>query len=251
MTMQPARYLECLASDAARLRDVAGRDLTARVPSCPEWSAADLVRHTAVVYLHKAECMRLNAFPQPWPPPGLAFEEPLALFDRGYADLIGEFDAREPGETTVTWYPPEQTVGFWVRRMAQETVIHRVDAELSQNEAQGPIPTDLAIDGVDEVLMRFVGYFSTVYRSEFGDLLDDCDGRAVHLRAGDRSWLAQLTTEGVQVSAGDGDAAATVSGEPDVVLTWLWRRAGDEAVTFAGDASVIRKLWQLLGPATQ
>jgi hypothetical protein len=40
-------------------------------------------------------------------------------------------------------------------------------------------------------------------------------------------------------------------GEPDVVLTWLWRRAGDEAVTFAGDASVIRKLWQLLGPATQ
>jgi hypothetical protein len=26
-----------------------------------------------------------------------------------------------------SWYTPDQTVGFWIRRMAQETVIHRID----------------------------------------------------------------------------------------------------------------------------
>jgi uncharacterized protein (TIGR03083 family) len=251
MSMQPARYLECLAADAARMRDVAARDLSTQVPSCPDWSTADLVRHTATVYLHKAECMRQNAFPKPWPPPGLASEEPLALFDRAYADLLHEFDVREPNEATVTWYPPEQTVGFWIRRMAQETVIHRVDAELAQGDGPTPIPADLAVDGVDEVLERFLAYQSTTWRSEFGELLDDCDGRAVRVNAGDRSWLARLAAEGVSISASDDGAAASVSGAPDAVLLWLWRRAGDDTVKLDGDASVRRKLWQLLGATTQ
>lgn len=122
-------YLGNLAADASRLREAAGRDLTAAVPGCPEWTAADLVQHVGAVYLNKAECVRRNAKPEPWPPPGLAEEEPLALFDRGYAALAGEFGSHTPEDPGWTWYPPEQTVGFWLRRMAQETVIHRVDAE--------------------------------------------------------------------------------------------------------------------------
>jgi hypothetical protein len=50
--------------------------------------------------------------------------------------------------------------------------------------------------------------------------------------------------------AGAADVAATVSGAPDAVLIWLWRRSGDEAITTQGGPAVVGKLWQLLGAAT-
>lgn len=241
-------FLEYLAADAARLREVAARDLTAPVPSCPGWTVTDLVQHVAVVYLHKAECMRRNDFPQPWPP-DVSGEEPLALFDRGYAALAGEFAARKPESPARTWYPPDQTVGFWIRRMAQETLIHRVDAELALDGKAGAIPADLAEDGVDEVLERFLAFGSREWQEDFGDLLDDCDGRAVGIFTGDRGWLARLTPTGVKISTGDGDAS--VSGDPESVLLWLWRRAADDVVDIGGDQALVAKLRELLGAATQ
>jgi uncharacterized protein (TIGR03083 family) len=243
------RYLECLAVDAAGLRHAASLDLTAPVPTCPEWTADDLVRHTAEVYLHKVECMRRKAFPTEWPP-DFSDEEPLALFDRAYDDLVAEFDARDPAEKVATWYEPDQTVGFWIRRMAQETVIHRVDAELACKEPRRPIPADLAVDGVDEVLVCFLEYATTNWPGEFQQL-EECDGRAVRVSAGGRSWSAKLTTAGVVVSESDTDAAASVFGEPDAVLLWLWRRGGDETVQRDGDVSLIATLRELLFTATQ
>jgi hypothetical protein len=40
--------------------------------------------------------------------------------------------------------------------MAQETVIHRVDAELAAGAPVAVIPGDLAADGIDELLAAFV-----------------------------------------------------------------------------------------------
>src|SRR5258705_13012736 len=48
-------------------------------------------------------------------------EPPLELLDRAYAALSAEFAARRPEDHTFTWYDPDQTVGFWIRDMAQET----------------------------------------------------------------------------------------------------------------------------------
>jgi hypothetical protein len=74
-----------------------------------------------------------------------------------------------------------------------------------------------------------------------------------------------LTKDGVSVSdlsedAGSGGmaggaspagaASASVSGPPQPVLLWLWRRAGDEAVAVDGDHALVAKLRDLLGTAT-
>lgn len=249
--MQSERYLECLAADAARLRDVAARDLTKRVPSCPDWDVAELVRHTAAVYLHKVEGMRRGGEPDEWPPPGVNEEEPLRLFDRSYAELIAEFDKRDPSDATGTWYDGDQTVGFWIRRMAQETVIHRVDAELALGEPIAPIPADLAVDGVDEVLVRFLAYIFTKWASELTEQLKDADGRSVLVRADGSSWVVRAATTGVTAEPGDGDTGATVSGKPHDVLLWLWRRADNDAITVDGDTALVAQLRDLLGPATQ
>ena len=136
--MEYSWFLDCLAADFARLRAVVPAGLTAAVPSCPGWIVADLTRHVGEVYLHKTLAMREGAEPGPWPPEELADEEPLALLDRAYAGPRGEFADRKPADPAGYWYSPDQTVGFWIRRMAQETVIHRIDAELGTGQPVAP-----------------------------------------------------------------------------------------------------------------
>lgn len=250
--MNNQRFLECLAADASRLRSVAARDLEAPVPSCPGWSTADLVQHTGMVYMHKVEGMRKKLTGEaPWPPEGIRDEEPLALFDRAYVELTAEFAARDPSDEASTWYDPDPTVGFWIRRMAQETVIHRLDAELAQGEPPAGIPDDLAVDGIDEVLVVFLAYIVTKWRKEFGEMLKDCDGSAVRVEAAGRAWIVKLAADGVFVSEDDSPSVAGVSGDPAAVLKWLWGRTGDDTVAIQGDRSTVSKLRQLLVEATQ
>src|SRR6201989_3674811 len=139
--MEDPRLLQCLAADYGDLRDAASAaELTATVPSCPGWTVSDLGRHVAEVYLHKVTLMRTGEEPEEWPPPSLAAEAPLAALGRTYGALRAEFRPRGPGMAAPTWYGPDQTVGFWIRRMAQETVIHRIDAEFAARLAVTPGP---------------------------------------------------------------------------------------------------------------
>ncbi len=73
----------------------------ARVPTCPDWTAADLAGHVAEVYRHKAVAIRLNAWPKPWPPerPAVAPEEDL---DLAYAELVEQLDAHSPADPAST-----------------------------------------------------------------------------------------------------------------------------------------------------
>jgi uncharacterized protein (TIGR03083 family) len=252
-TMEFKRLLECLDADATRLREVAATaDLTATVPSCPDWTMADLLRHVGAVYLHKVECMRLGAAPKPWPPEGLNDEEPRTLLDRAYPALAAEFATRDPASEAFTWYGPDQTVGFWIRRMAQETVIHRVDAELGAGVPHAPIPDDLALDGIDELLVAFVEYGTKGWPDEFTEILGSADGRAVRVEADGSAWHVRPTPEGVHVRVSDVDSAeAAVRGEPAAVLLWLWNRAGDDTIERTGDDDLVPRLRQVLVASTQ
>lgn len=244
--MDSQRLRECLGADFGRLREVAaGADLGAAVPSCPGWTTADLVRHVGEVYLHKTECMQLGQDPDPWPPEGLATEPPLELLDRSYAALTGEFATRRPEQRAFTWYGPDQSVGFWIRRMAQETVIHRVDAELAAGVQVATIPDDLAADGIDELLVIFVHYGTTHWLAEFPELIELASDRPVSVVTPQRSWLLRLTPTGAWVAEpGPDHARVTVEGPAPEVLLWLWNRGGQGA-TVAGDeetATLLRKV---------
>lgn len=105
--MEYSRFLDCLATDFARLRALVPTAPAAAVPSCPGWTVADLTRHVGEVYLHKTLAMREGVEPEPWPPKELADEEPLALLDRAYADLINEFSTRKPEDPAGSWYAPD------------------------------------------------------------------------------------------------------------------------------------------------
>jgi uncharacterized protein (TIGR03083 family) len=245
-----SRFLTCLADDYTRLRTAVAGALDERVPSCPDWTGADLAYHVAEVYLHKTETMRQGRWPAPWPP-DLSGEQPLAALDRAYAELTAELTTRDPEAPALTWFPTDQTVGFWHRRMAQETVIHRVDAELAAGLAHDPIPDDLAEDGIDEVLTRFLAFESVESAEEIGDQVAACDGATVRMDTGAASWLVALGPDAVIVERGHADTDAVIRADPAATLRWLWRRAGDEAVTVEGNHTVVDRLRALLGATTQ
>jgi hypothetical protein len=203
-----------------------------------------------MVYLHKTESMRQGRLPQPWPP-DLSAEPALSLLDQSYAGMRGEFAARKPDEPSVTWYEPEQTVGFWIRRMAQETVIHRVDAEQAVAQPLAEIPDDLAVDGIDELLERFLAYGSHRWHEDFAPVLPPAGVAPVLVRAGGRGWLVRADPGGVEIQEAAGaDAPSRIGGDPVPMLLWLWRRA-DAGVTLEGDGVPIERLRTLLREATQ
>ncbi|WP_433174485.1 maleylpyruvate isomerase family mycothiol-dependent enzyme [Actinoallomurus sp. CA-150999] len=254
--MEYSRFLDCLEADFARLRAVVSGDLSAAVPSCPGWTVADLTRHVGRVYLHKTLAMREGAEPDVWPPKELEDEEPLALLDQAYAGLRQEFAARRPEDPAGTWYTPDQTVGFWIRRMAQETVIHRIDAELGAGLPVAPIPDDLAVDGIDELLKVFVAFSVAEWGDYFTDILADSPGRTYVVRTDGAAWRAR-TGPGlfaVEDGAGDGAADVTVSGPQAAVLRRLWNResAGEPSeVTVEGAPEAVEELRRCLVTATQ
>ncbi len=254
--MDTSRFLDCLAADFARLRAVVPADLAAAVPSCPGWTVADLTRHVGAVYLHKTLAMREGAEPEPWPPAELADEEPLSLLDRAYAELVGEFAARRPEDPAGSWYTPDQTVGFWIRRMAHETVIHRIDGELATGQPVAPVPADLAVDGIDELLKVFLAYGVATWGSYFADILAGSPGRTYTVRTDGAAWRVRTGPGRFTVEDGAGEDAAdvTVSGPPMAVLRWVWNREGPgepSGVTVEGPPEAVEELRRCIVTATQ
>ncbi len=253
-------YLRHLEADYRRLAAVCAGRLTEPVPTCPEWTVDDLLRHVAAVYLHKVECMRQGALPKPWPP-DLSGEPASSLLARAYAALRAEFAGRAPSSPAYTFYGPDQTVGFWVRRMAHETVIHRIDGELAGGMVSGedslPIPEELAVDGIDELLRVFMSWASREWPEDFTEILAAGAGSVgigailIPPAPAETSWLVSWGPDGVTVDTEvDQPAPAAISGPADAVMRWLWRRS-DSGVTVAGDESQVAQMRQLLAAATQ
>jgi uncharacterized protein (TIGR03083 family) len=244
-------YLTPLQADYQRLASVSEAALGSKVPTCPEWTVNDLVSHVAHVYLHKVECIRHNAQPKPWPPPGLSEGSQLELLHRAYRELLTELISRPPEWPAFGWYESDQTVGFWRRRMAQETVIHRIDAELAAGVPSQPVPEELALDGIDEVLLVFLAWSSTKWTEEFAAELEPKEPGSIGVSAGGKRWLVSWEPTGlVTASLGDGPAGAEISASPEVMLRWLWRRS-DGPLTVSGDEAKVDQLRRLLGAATQ
>lgn len=242
--MERRRYVDLLRSDGERLLAMAGRDLDATVPACPGWAVRDAVRHTAEVYEHKIACIAAGGErPAPWPPAWPEDRDPLAWYADAHGRVLDALAKTDPAAPSWTWWPSDQTAGFWTRRMAQETAVHRVDVESAFGQ-ESPVDAELAADGVDEVLvMMLAGDWSS-------EVTPHLTGSAL-VSTGGRSWRVAMAPAEVTVEESAGAADVTVSGDPSPLLLWLWGRAPDGAVRFDGDADAGRRLRERLALATQ
>ena len=126
------------------------------MPSCPDWSAADLLWHLATVQRWWAEVLTARpAQPEEVEPPRPeAYDDLLARYDEWSRDLAAVLETADPADEAWNW-SDDHTVGFILRRQAHEALIHRVDAELAAGTASEVDPV-LAADGVHEVPRRDV-----------------------------------------------------------------------------------------------
>lgn len=243
--MDYPRYLSLLSDDVARLLAVGAGRQADPVPSCPGWDVADLACHLAEVFRHKVGCIELRHPPQPWPP-DRPDGDMLGELRSAYRELSAAFAAGQPSDTAWTWYEPDQTVGFWIRRMALEAVVHRVDGELAAGTVSA-VPADLALDGIDEVLTLFLDYGLRRYADDpdVAAVLSRADGRPLRVRAADRSWLVRPTPQGIDVTAepsSDAPMVSTLSGDPAAVFLRLWNRGGEDGTVIGGDPGPVHYL---------
>lgn len=252
--MDRSSFLQLLTSDGQLLRDTARGDLTASVPPCPGWTVRDVVEHTAQVYEHKIVAIGLGgAQPDPWPPTWPQDRDPVEWFADAHARLLDRLTTTDPAAPSWTWWAPDQSVGFWVRRMAQETAVHRTDVQ-SAFGAVTPVDQRLAVDGVDEILhVMLAGDWSA----------DRKPGptAGIEVAADERSWLVELAPDHVTITdldepvprdrAQDPRPEARVSGGPSELLLWMWGRSPMSTVRVEGDQRVVERLRQRLALATQ
>ena len=195
-------------------------DLDAPVPGCSPWTVTDLAHHlggihrwarTAVVE-RRAGAEEVDGAPT----------DRAALTDwfrTGAGELTSALRVADPDAPAWAMAPPP-TVGFWIRRQAHETAMHARDAQAACGSA-APLPADLALDGMDEVVGMFLP-------RQVG--LGRIPAPAVP--------VVLAADEGGTVAIGpDAPPVATVRGPAEALLLLLWHRVplDDPRLTVSGD----------------
>ncbi|NJC69298.1 maleylpyruvate isomerase family mycothiol-dependent enzyme [Planosporangium thailandense] len=145
-----------LRAEGVAFRAAVGQEdvLTAPVPSCPDWTVEDLVRHLASLYrwvtghVGRGVTDNPDAMDSSGSPTGRAV---LGWWDEQYAELLKTLDWLDPALPAWNPAPQSKRAEFWHRRMAHETAVHRWDAQMAVGLAE-PVEAKLAADGVTEVL---------------------------------------------------------------------------------------------------
>jgi uncharacterized protein (TIGR03083 family) len=261
--MDTSTYVELVRDEARRFFDVLdGVDLGAAVPSCPDWSVADLLYHLAEVH-----DMWAQVAGQLLQDPGDIVELPrpsdeqlrATLADRTAA-LVAALSSRSPEDRCWSWSELGDDIAWVARRQAHEALVHRVDAELAAGVEVTPVAPEVAADGVDELVRGFL-----VGVPDWAQL--DLDGVTVGVwctDVGTRHVLALGRMTGTSPNSGRSydlpaaslaEAATPVDGEvagPAWALDrWLWGRGEMEELTVRGYSEHVDRLRALVVDATQ
>ncbi|MBW5484976.1 maleylpyruvate isomerase family mycothiol-dependent enzyme [Streptomyces bambusae] len=240
--METSDFVKTLDLEGQLLADTAERaGMDTRVPACPDWHVADLLRHTGSVHRWAAGYVLEGLLERrPFPDaPELTGPELLAWFREGHADLVRALTEAPEGTECWTFLPTAapSPLAFWARRQAHETTVHRMDAEAALGIAFSPVEARFAEDGVDELLTGFHARARSRVRTERPTVL--------RVRAADTGavWTVHLSPEPPRTVRGDeGAADCEVTGPAAWLYTALWNRLPLAGPAVRGDASVAR-LW--------
>ena len=139
-----------------------GADPDDAVPTCPEWTVRDLIRHTGGVHRWATGVVAGGRTEPPRAGPGQAAgtgptDEDLAdWLGQGCADLVTALVDAPDDLQCWTFLAAPSPRAMWARRQAHETAVHRVDAQLAAGIPVTSCAPAFAADGIDELLMLFV-----------------------------------------------------------------------------------------------
>ncbi|MXM66981.1 maleylpyruvate isomerase family mycothiol-dependent enzyme [Streptomyces sp. HUCO-GS316] len=212
MTLLPYdRYCDEIDHQVGLLRTVvtSGADLSGTVPTCPDWSLEELVRHVGGA-LRWVELLVRTRAEEDIP------EERVPQHDgpeaRGDAAALGAWLAetgellvgtlREAGPDAKVWgWAGIPDAGFWARRMTHEITVHRADATLAAGLPYEVAP-EVAADAVDEWLQIVEWAQRTLPDDSATELRGP--GRSIHLHATDTSSGLNVERSEMGVSSPEG-----------------------------------------------
>jgi len=226
------RYCDEIEHQVGLLREVAaGADLSVTVPTCPDWSLDQLIRHTGGS-LRWAELMVRTRTQEEIPEeqvPGYEGPQSASDLDAWLAEsgetLVRTLRAAGPDAPVWSWGGiPEAR--FWARRMTHELTIHRADATLAAGQPY-EVAADIAADALDEWLAT-VEFLVQKQAPEDRELVGP--GHRIHLHATDTppglngDWIVELTEDGVAWRHGREEATVALHGPLTSVLLAFYRR---------------------------
>lgn len=233
-------YLDAIERESAALRSAATRGpLDAVVPTCPDWTLEELVRHVrntqrwGMLNVQRAT----PAEHVPFDEVGDAPKGPAVIdaFTAATAELVSTLRKTGPDAPVWTFRGPSVS-RFWGRRAALEVAMHRWDGENAVGLAQ-PIDAPLAADGIDEIL----DFASTLMASKFAGTSGTMH---VHSTDADGEWLVDFDGRIVVTREhAKGDVAAR--GSASDLLLVLYGRVPPETVELHGDGALVER-WQEL-----
>jgi uncharacterized protein (TIGR03083 family) len=206
--------------------------LDAPVPGCPDWDVQMLLRHIADVHRWAATIVR-ERLPERLQrdyegPAGR--EALLAWYRDGCGALIETLQAASPDDPFWFWGPAPNALAFWARRQANETAVHRCDAESARGPIT-PLTTGDALDAIDEC------FGLAVRRAR----APDGGGRILRLAATDaRSTWNLIMGDRVEVTSDRGRGHCELRGTASDLFLWSMNRRGTDGMTVSGDDSLLR-----------
>ncbi len=229
-------YLAHLSTDGRALIAAVEAAPEAQVVACPEWTNTGLAEHVAMVWnfaITQVESGDVSGPQRPSPDPDESMSD---LLDRAVAFLSG-VDHDAPA-----WnWTDDQRAGWWCRRMAHETSVHRWDAQEAAGTAE-PIDTDLATDGITE--LAEVGLRSRLRSS--GAIEYPEGSLHLHRTDGEGEWLLANVDGELVVSFEHAKGDAAARGSASDLLLYLWGR-GRATLECFGDEELL-DTWSSVAP---
>jgi uncharacterized protein (TIGR03083 family) len=238
LDLESSRFLVAVSSGAATL--------DTPVPTCPGWDVAQLVNHLGAIYSRTALVVfdRLTRAPDrgelPSAPEGEAL---LGWFAEQRAAALAALESAD--DHTLVWNWTGDGTGpadFWSRRLAHETLIHRVDVELAQGFEPAHGYPEVAADTVTE-------FFELFYPRFEGQMRAAGPGNSMCLQATDVSGAVWTLVPGIgetSVTRQREKADVSLSGTAFELACWIWGRLPNGRLEILGDRQVVDRFHDLV-----
>ncbi|GAA3463872.1 maleylpyruvate isomerase family mycothiol-dependent enzyme [Saccharothrix longispora] len=210
--------------------------LDAQVPTCPEWTLFDLVRHIGEGRRTWAATVAAGPADAPAPAPaGTAPRERDAVsawLAESTGLLVDALREAGPDRGCWTWWGDSQsprTCGAVARHQLQQMVVHTYDAQVTAGVPE-PLPVEAALDGVDEFLTTCCA--TTAPWPHEPATVD------YHATEG-RSWRLWLSADGARTAPlrtpGEGAVDASLRGTAGELVLALYGRIPVDSLGLDGD----------------
>ena len=240
--MELSLYLDSVRDNARKFVEAARQaGIDAPVPTCPDWTVADLARHQGRVFHWMSDMVETKAQEyvdrRPFEEEAEGADDPLAFVEGGAEHALAVLGAADPDTPVWNWFDGGPgPARFWYRRMAHETVVHRADAESAAAGRPGTShvePAELAADGIDEFLD-----FLTL-RARGGRPPGLSGSYHFHTTDVPGEWVVVFDGDDVIVRREHAKADVAVRGPASDLELFLYSRRGADGLDTFGDPAAL------------